>query len=64
MKQDHILINNKGKWMCKQCGRYFNDLDHAMEHSSLFDNTPNAAKLMEALRTIYNSPADTEEEDI
>lgn len=63
--EEHILINNKGKWMCKQCGRYFNDLKHAMKHSSLFDNTPNAAKLMEALRHIYTSPSDpTEEEDI
>lgn len=63
MEQNHILINNKGKWMCKQCERYFNDMEHAMKHSTIFDNTPNAAKLMEALRTVYNKPTEEKEQD-
>lgn len=62
--KDHILKLVYGKWKCTKCNLVFNDMEHAMKHSSLFDNTPNAAKLMEALRTVYNSPADTEEEDI
>lgn len=59
---DCINKNVDGKWICS-CGFVSKDIDEATEHTSLFDNTPNAVRLYEALRTIYSSDRSMQDAD-